>query len=165
MQGRRPVEQHRMLANDFREDVPNFSGLPFHHLLGGLYRGRESATFELAEDERFEQFQRHFFRQAALMELQRRTHDDDRATRIVDTLAQQILPETPLLAFDHIRQRLERPLVRSGNRSSTATVVQKCIHRLLQHALFVAHDDVGRGQIQQTLQAVVAVDHPPIKVV
>jgi hypothetical protein len=39
------------------------------------------------------------------------------------------------------------------------------VHALLQHALLVAHDDVGRAQLDQPLQAVVAVDHAAIQVV
>jgi hypothetical protein len=35
----------------------------------------------------------------------------------------------------------------------------------LQHALLVAHDDVGRAQLHQPLQAVVAVDDAAVEVV
>src|SRR5690606_7988994 len=38
-------------------------------------------------------------------------------------------------------------------------------NRFLQHALFVAHDDVRRRQVEQALEAVVTVDHPAIQIV
>src|SRR5437588_2297489 len=38
------------------------------------------------------------------------------------------------------------------------TTLFRSIDRLLQHALFVAHDDVGRAQLDEALQPVVAVD-------
>ena len=53
-------------------------------------------------DERLEQFQRHLLRQPALMKLQFRTNHDHRAAGIIDALAQQVLPETALLALEHI---------------------------------------------------------------
>ena len=46
-----------------------------------------------------------------------------------------------------------------------AAVVEKGVHRLLQHPLLVAHDDLGRVEIEQALEPVVAVDDPPIEVV
>ena len=41
----------------------------------------------------------------------------------------------------------------------------RCVHRLLQHALLVAHDDVRRAQLDQALQPVVPVDHAAIQVI
>ena len=51
------------------------------------------------------------------------------------------------------------------NGFTPATIIQQRVHRLLQHGLFVAHDDLGGLQRQQTLEAVVAVDHPAVQVV
>ena len=99
------------------------------------------------------------------MQLEGRTDHDDRTARVVHPLAQQVLAETPLLALDHVGQRLERALVGAGNGAAAATVVEQRVHRLLQHALLVAHDDVGRGQIEQALETVVAVDHPAVQIV
>ena len=39
------------------------------------------------------------------------------------------------------------------------------VHGFLQHALFVADDDVGRLELEQVSQPVVPVDHAPVKVV
>jgi hypothetical protein len=49
---------------------------------------------QLAEDERLEQFQGHQLGQTALVQLEGWAHGDHRTTRVVDTLAQQVLAET-----------------------------------------------------------------------
>jgi hypothetical protein len=59
----------------------------------------------------------------------------------------------------------KRPLVGAGDHPAVAAVVEQHVHRLLQHALFVADDDIGRFQIHQPLEPVVAVDHPPVQIV
>ena len=99
------------------------------------------------------------------MQLQRRSDDDDRAARVVDALAEQVLAEAPLLALDHVGQRLQRALVGAGDGTTAAAVIEQGVDRLLQHALFVAHDDVGSVELEQPLEAVVAIDHPAIEVV
>ena len=165
VQRRRAVQQHRVLANDLFENVPHLRSLALHELLRGLDRGRETAQLELAEDEGLEQLERHLLRQSALVELQGRADDDDGAPRIVDPLAEQILSEPALLALDHVGERLQRTLVRSGDRSSAAPVVEQGVDRLLEHALFVAHDDVGRVEGEKPLQTIVAIDDPAIQVV
>ena len=99
------------------------------------------------------------------MQFQGRADHDHRTARIVHALAEQVLPEPPLLALDHVGQGLERALVGAGDRAAAPAVVQQRVHGLLQHPLFVAHDDVRRVQFQQAAQPVVAVDHPPVEVV
>ena len=161
----RPVQQHRMLADDLGQNVPDFRGLAFDHLLGGLDGGGQPAVLELAEDEGLEQLQGHLLGQAALMQLQRRPDHDHRTSRVIDPFAEQVLPETALLALDHVRERLQRPLVGAGDGPGAAAVVEQRIDRFLQHALFVAYDDVWRRKVEQTPQAIVAVDDPAVKVV
>jgi len=109
--------------------------------------------------------QRHQLGQAALVQLQGRTDHDDRTARVVDALAQQVLAEAPALALDHVGQRLQRSLVGAGHRLAAAPVVEQRIDRLLQHALLVAHDDLGRLQLQQPREAVVAVDDTAVQIV
>src|SRR5260370_15956290 len=93
---RRAVEQHRVLANDFVEDVPDLRFFLFDQLLRLLDRRREALGIEPRIDERLEQFERHILRQAALMQLALRTDDDHRAAGIVHPLAPPILPEAAL---------------------------------------------------------------------
>ena len=102
VQRRRAVEQHRMLADDLLEDVPDLRRLLLDHALGRLDGGGHAALLELGVDERLEQLERHLLRQAALMQLQFRPDDDDRAAGIVDALAEQVLAEAALLALQHV---------------------------------------------------------------
>ena len=57
------------------------------------------------------------------------------------------------------------PLACAGDVAAPAPVVEQRIDRFLQHALLVAHDDVGRAQLDQPLEAVVAVDDAAVEVV
>ncbi len=93
------------------------------------------------------------------------TDDDHRTAGIVDALAEQVLAEAALLALQHVGQRLQRPLVGAGDDAAAAAVVEQRVDRLLQHALLVAHDDVRRAQLDQPLQAVVAVDDAAVEIV
>ncbi len=165
VQGRCAVEQHRVFLDDLLEDVPDHRRAGLDLLLGGLDRGRDAHRLEAAEDEGLEQLERHQLGQAALVQLERGADDDDRAARVVDALAQQVLAEAPTLALDHVGQRLQRALVGAGHGLAAATVVEQAVDGLLQHALLVAHDDLGRLELEQPRQAVVAVDDAPVEVV
>src|SRR5207248_1875498 len=93
------------------------------------------------------------------------TNHDYRAARIIDSLAEQVLAEPALLALQHIGQGLQGPLVGPRNYAAAPAAVEQRIDRLLQHAFFVAHDDVWGTQLDEPLQPVVAVDYPAVKVV
>ena len=83
-----------------------------------------------------------------------------------DTLkGKQVLAEASLLAFQRIGQRLQRTIVGAAQHAAAAAVIEQRIDGFLQHALFVAHDDFGRMQVHQLLQAVVAVDDAAIEIV
>ena len=97
--------------------------------------------------------------------LQRRAGHDDRTARVVDALAEQVLAEPALLALQHVGQRLQRAVARPGDRTATTAVVEQCVDGLLQHALLVVDDDLGRTEVEQALEAVVAVDHAAVQVV
>src|ERR1700691_1875780 len=159
------IQEHRMLADDFLENIPNLGTLLLDHALGRLDRAGEAIKLELGIDEGLEELQSHLLRQAALMELEFGSHHDDRAAGIIDALAQQVLAEAALLALKHVGERLQRPLVGAGDDAAAPAVVEQCVHRLLQHALLVAHDDVGRAQFDEPLQPVVAIDDAAVKVV
>ena len=165
MERRRAVEQHRMLADHVVEDVPDVLAFLLDHLLGAL-DGRDVALLlELGVDERLEQLERHLLGQSALMEPEFGTDHDDRAARVVHALAEQVLPKAPGLALEHVAQRFQRPLGRPGDRAAAPAVVEQRVDRLLQHPLLVAHDDVGRVELDEPFEAVVAVDHAPIEIV
>ena len=52
-----------------------------------------------------------------------------------------------------------------GDRTPAAAVVDQRVDRFLQHALFVLDDDFGRVELEQPLEAVVAVDDAPVEIV
>src|SRR5207253_2736389 len=104
-------------------------------------------------------------RQATLMQLQLGTDHDDRTAGVVDALAEEILTEAALLALEGIAERLQRAVVRALQHTAAAAVVEERVDRFLQHALLVAHDDVGRAELEQLLEAVVAVDDAAIEIV
>src|SRR6202008_4180081 len=131
VQRRRAVEQDRMLADDFLEDVPHFRPLLLDHLLRLLDRGDEAALFELVVDERLEQLERHLLGKTALVELQLGADDDDRTAGVVTALAEQVLAEPALLALQRVAQRLERTVVRTAQHAAATAVVEQRVHGFL----------------------------------
>ena len=154
-----------MILDHFLEDVPHYRLLHLHHFLGLLDGRALPGLLQPVIDERLEQFERHLLRQSALVQLQLRTDHDHRAARIVDALAQQVLPETALLALQSVGERLERAVVGAPQHAAAAAIVKQRVHCFLQHALLVAHNYFRRVQVHQLLQPVVAVDHAAIEIV
>ena len=99
------------------------------------------------------------------MQLEFRPDHDDRAARVIDALAEQVLAETAALALEHVGERLERTVAGAGDGAAVAAVVEQRVDGFLQHALFVADDDVRRLELEQVLQPVVAVDDAAIEIV
>src|SRR6478609_4001034 len=109
VQGRGTVQQHRMLADHLLEDVPHLRPLLLDHALGGLDGVGHAVVLQPRVDERLEQLERHLLGQAALVQLELGADHDDRAARVVDALAEQVLAEPALLALQHVAERLQRP--------------------------------------------------------
>ncbi|MGZ2423761.1 hypothetical protein ACVIRM_002723 [Rhizobium laguerreae] len=137
----------------------------FDQLLGLLDGRGVTLGVEAGIDERLEELERHLLRQAALVQLQFRTGDDDRTTGIVDSLAEQVLAEAALLALQHVGERLQRTLVGTGDDAAATAVVEQRVNGFLQHALFVADDDARRTKLDQALQTVVTVDDAAVEIV
>src|SRR5207237_1398735 len=150
---------------DLFERIPNFDGLQLDHLLGGLDRTDQAFLLETVVDEWLEELESHLLRQAALVELQLGADDDDRTAGVVDALAEEVLTEAALLALEGIAERLQRTVVRALQHAAAAAVVEEGVDRFLKHALFVADDDVRRAQLEELLEAVVAIDDAAIEVV
>ena len=107
VQGWCTVEEHRMSLHHVLQNVPHHRLLRIHNLLGALH-GFDHASFDhLADDEWLVQFRGHVLGHATLVELEVRSHDDDRTRRVVHTLSQQVLTETPLLSFQAVAQGLQ----------------------------------------------------------
>ena len=112
-----------MLTDNLGQNVPNFGWFTFYHLLGRFNGARQAAMLQLAEDKGLEELQSHFLRQSTLMQSQCWASHNHRSTRVINALTQEVLTEATLLTFNHICQRLQWPLVRSSDRTSTTTVV------------------------------------------
>src|SRR3954470_2733206 len=162
---RRAVQEHRMVADDLFQDLIHFRRLALDDLLGALHRLGDSLLDELVNDERLEQLQRHRLGQTAPVPLELGPYDDDRATRVVDALAEQVLTEAALLALEHVAQRLQRTLAATANRLGATTVVEQCVDGFLEHSLLVAKNDFRRAVRDQLHQPVVAVDDAAIEIV
>ena len=124
-----------------------------------------SQLFEAANDKRLEQYERHFLGQPALVELELRADDNDRASGIIDALAEQVLAEATAFALQHVTERFESAVAGAGDSAAMAAIIEQRVHRLLQHAFFVADDDFRGFELEQVFQAVIPVDHAPIQIV
>ena len=165
MQGRRTVQQNRMSLDDGFQRIPNLRLATLYHLLCGLDIGSLSGLYQTLHNKRLKQLDCHFLRQTALINLQVRTYDDYGTTGVVNTLAQQVLTETSLLALQHIGKGLERAVIRTGDRTTAATIVDQCVNCFLQHTLLIAYNDIRCTQLQQTLQTVISVDDTAVQII
>src|SRR6478609_2011844 len=118
------IQQYGVIFDDFFQDVPHNGILTFHHFLGGLHGGAMSTLFEPVIDEWLKQLERHLLRQAALMQMQLRPDDDDRASGIINTLPEQILPEPSLFSLQGIRERFQGSIVRTAENAAASSVVE-----------------------------------------
>ena len=166
VQGRRSVEENRVILDHLFEDIPNLFDLPLEHFLGRLDR---VGMPQLAESRRmmngWNSSSAIFFGKPALVEAKVGTDHDHRPGRVVNSLAQEVLAEPALLALDHVGERLERTIARTKDRPLAAVVVEQGVDRLLEHPLLVADDDLGRVEVDQLLEPVVPVDDPAVEVV
>ena len=152
MQGRRAVQHNRMLFNDILQHIPYLGlHLALHHLLRALDIVSGAVLHQLLHHEGLEQLDSHFFRQTALVNLKLGANHDNGTSGVVHTLSEQVLTETSGFTLEHVGQGLQSPVARSCHRTATAAVVNQGVHRLLEHTLLVADDDVRRAQLQQSL--------------
>ena len=151
VQRRRAVEHDGAVLDDVFECVPDLVLALVDHLLGRLDVVGQAVLDELFHHERAEQLNGHFLRHTALIKLEFRADDDNRTAGIVDTLAEQVLTETALLALEHVGKGLERAVVGARDGSAAAAVIDQRVDRFLQHALFVADDDIRRRELNQAL--------------
>ena len=98
------VKHHRMLMNHFSQNIPDFRNTLLYQFLGSFDGICQTTQFQLVIDKRLEQFECHFLRQPALVQLQLRTHHDYRTTGVIHTFTEQVLTETTLFTLDHIRE-------------------------------------------------------------
>ena len=148
---RRAVEHDGVILDDDIERVPDLGAALIDHLLGGLDVVGGAVLDELLHNEGAEQLECHFLRHTALVDLQLRADADNATAGVVDTLAEQVLTEAALLTLEHVGKGLECAVIRTGDGAAAAAVVDQRVDRFLQHALLVAHDDVGRVELNEAL--------------
>jgi len=136
-----------MFADHLFQDVPHLRSLAFHQALGRLDGRGLAPQLQLREDEGLNSSSAIFFgsphwcrRSVGPTTITERP-SSRRACRAGSG-------EPALLALDHVARdfsgRLLVPVMaRPGG------VVQERVHGFLQHALFVAHDDVRRIELEQ----------------
>ncbi len=154
-----------MLLDDLFEGVPNLVRCRLDELLRHLDRRRELFLLQAPVDEGLEELERHLLREAALVQLQLGSDDDDRAARVVHALAEEVLPEAARLALEGVGERLERAVIRPLQDAAAPAVVEEGVDRFLEHPLLVPDDDLRGAELEELLEAVVAVDDPPVEVV
>src|SRR5260370_39952466 len=151
-----------MLVNHILENVPHYRFLLLDHFLGLLDGGAVPLGFELVIDEGLEKLERHCLRETALIELELGANDDDGTARVVHALAEEVLPETALLALERIAQGLERAVVGAPEDAAAAAVVEEGVNGFLEHALFIAHDAIRPPQLHDLLQPALPAHDPPL---
>ena len=105
--------------------------------------------FEATDNEGLKQCERHLLRQPALVQFEVRADDDNGTSGVVNALAEKILAEAPLLAFEHVGNAFEGTVARAGDGAAVAAIVEQSVDSFLQHALFVVDDDVGRLHLHE----------------
>ena len=118
------VEKHRVSLHHILKDVPYNGLLAVDNLLGALDRLDNAALDEFADDKRLVELGSHVLGNTTLAHIELRTDHDDRTRRIVDTLTEQILTETSLLALEAVAERLERSVGVTLDGARLARVVE-----------------------------------------
>ena len=161
----RTVQEHRVILDDFFENVPDEVLRLLDGALGALDVMALVGLDEPLHDEGLEELDRHLLRETALIDLELGADDDDRTAGVVDTLAEEVLTEATLLAAKEAGERLEFAVGGTGERLTAPAVVDEGIDGFLQHALLVLDDHFGRAELDHALQAVVAVDDAAVEVI
>src|SRR6266516_56637 len=125
MQGGRAIKQHRMTLGYFIENVPDLRRLALDHLFRAAHRVHVAQVLQAPDDERLEKNQRHLLGKTALMKFQFGADDDNGASRIIDTLADQVLPNPTIFAFENVPQCVERSVASDRDRATVTAIVEQ----------------------------------------
>ena len=99
------VQKNGVLFDYTFENVPNFGSNTLYHTLCALYVVAVAFGNKAFHYKRLEKFKSHFLRQTALVNFEFGAYNDNRTSRIVNTLTEKVLTETSLLTFEHIGKR------------------------------------------------------------
>ncbi|CDB20738.1 predicted protein [Blautia sp. CAG:52] len=165
MQCRSTVQHNRMLFDNVFQYIPYFRLYFLDHFLCIFNVMSGSVCNQFFHNERFKQLDCHLFRQTTLINLQFRSNDDYGTSGVVNSFTQQVLTETSGFTFQHIGQRFQSSVTRSGYRTATATVIDQRIYSFLQHTFFISYDNIRGSQLQQSFQTVVTVDDTTVQII
>ena len=56
-------------------------------------------------------------------------------------------------------------IARAGNSPTTSAIIDEGVNSLLEHPFLITYDNLRGTQIEEPPQPIIAIDHPPIKVV
>ena len=91
-----------MILDNVFENVPYLVLCSVNHLSCALYIVGKTACNKLLHYERLEQLDSHFLGKSALIHFQVGSYNDNGTSGVVNTLTEQVLTETSLLALKHI---------------------------------------------------------------
>ena len=99
---RSTVQHNGMLMNNILEHVPNLTIETLDHLLCLSDVVCYLSLNKLFHNEGLEKLDCHLLGETALVDLKFGSNDDNRTTRVVNTLSEEVLTETSLLSFEHV---------------------------------------------------------------
>ena len=100
------VEKDGMTFHHVFEDIPYDGFLSVNYFLCRLDGLHYAAIDELTDNEGLVKFGSHILGNTALVHFELGTDNDNRTSRIIDTLTEKVLTETSLLAFKRVGERL-----------------------------------------------------------
>ena len=127
-----------MILDDVLEKLPDFPAALLDLALGVLDVRSKASLYETANHERLEQFECHLLWESALVNLELRSNDYDRAAGVVNALSEQILAETSFLAAQKVSEALQGSVACTEYCLAYSAVVDQSVHALLKHTFFVA---------------------------
>ena len=104
VQGRCPVQHDWMTVNHLLEHLHDLIISALNQLFGRLDVVDDVLTDQTMNHERLKQLDCHLLGKTALVHLQLRSNHNHGTSGVIDALAEEVLTETPLLAFDDVAQ-------------------------------------------------------------
>ena len=169
VKGRCTVQQYVVVSDNLIENLVSLFCFSIHHSASRTHVMSVFLFNQFVDDKWLEQFKGHFLWQTTLVQFEIWSNDDNRTSRVVNTLSKQVLTETSLLSFQGICQRTERSTLTSRSccrsLSTTSTVVKESINCFLKHTLFIACNNLRSTNSHQFLETIVTVDDTTIEIV
>ena len=119
------VEENGVTLDDILQDVEDDRLATIDDALCALDGLDDTAVDEATDDEGLVELGSHVLRQTALVHLQLRTDNDNRAGGVVDTLTEEVLAEASLLTLDGVGKRLEGTIAAALDGCGAAAVVEE----------------------------------------